>query len=520
MADGLFMPDGTFQPFSSVELSTELATRQNAGVCFGELEGWLSTLPDPDPVLRRRGDDARVLQELSADDQVTTAMLSRKNRVLNCPHLTFRAGAPEGGTPSPEAEELHRRFMQDLERTNLRTVISGMLDAPFYGFTPLELIWRFDGDWWHIVDIVQKPYHWFRFDSRNQPVFVGEYGLFCADPRPLPAGKFVLVTHHATYDNPYGLRLLSRCLWPVSFKRGGLSFYARFVERHGMPWVVGEAPARATALEKQDMARGLSRMVQDAVAVIPYGANVKLEGTGQTQGQLHEQFLARQDRAISKVLMGQTLTVEMEGKNSQAAAQTHADVANDLADADKAMVTDAWNEITWLYAQVNAGPGVFAPLAEYDDPEDLNVQADLGRKIREMGAKFTREYFTGRFGLKPEEFTLEDETSPPEGATAADMNFSAPSGGEKTTAEKAQNNLDEAIVKMLPGAFKASAEFVTQIENEIRSAQSYEDLEEGLAALLSSVMAPDVLESFLARAMTMAAGHGAASVQTEAEEDG
>ena len=114
MADGLFMPDGTFQPFSSVELSTELATRQNAGVCFGELEGWLSTLPDPDPVLRRRGDDARVLQELSADDQVTTAMLSRKNRVLNCPHLTFRAGAPEGATPSPEAEELHRRFMQDL----------------------------------------------------------------------------------------------------------------------------------------------------------------------------------------------------------------------------------------------------------------------------------------------------------------------------------------------------------------------------------------------------------------------
>ena len=149
----------------------------------------------------------------------------------------------------------------------------------------------------------------------------------------------------------------------------------------------------------------------------------------------------------------------------------------------------------------------------------MNVQADLGRKIREMGAKFTREYFTGRFGLKPEEFTLEDETSPPEGATAADMNFSAPSGGEKTTAEKAQNNLDEAIVKMLPGAFKASAEFVTQIENEIRSAQSYEDLEEGLAALLSPVMAPDVLESFLARAMTMAAGHGAASVQTEAEED-
>ena len=511
MADGLFMPDGTFVPFNGTDLSTELATRQTAGVFFGELDGWLNTLPDPDPVLRKRGDDAAILRELSADDQVTTAMLSRKNRVLNCPHFSIRAGAPEGETPTPEAEELHRRFMRDLERTNLRTVISGMLDAPFYGVTPLELLWRFDGDWWHLVDIVPKPYHWFRFDSRNQPVFVGEYGLFCADPRPLPAGKFVFVAHHATY----GLRLLSRCLWPVSFKRGGLSFYARFVERHGMPWVVGEAPAKATALEKQDMARGLSRMVQDAVAVIPYGANVKLEGAGQTQGALHESFLARQDRAISKVLMGQTLTVEMEGKNSQAAAQTHADVADDLADADKAMVTDAWNEIAWLYAQVNAGPGVFAPLAEYDEPEDLNVQADLGKKIREMGAKFTREYFTGRFGLKPEEFTLEDETTQEGG-----VDFAAPSGRKKTTAEKAQGNLDAAIVKMLPTALKSSRDFVTQVENEIRAAKSYEDLEEALAALLSPSMTRDALESFLARAMTAAAGYGAASVQAEGEEDG
>ena len=101
MADGLFLPDGTFLSFSTAELATELATRQNAGVTLGELEGWLNTLPDPDPVLRKRGEDAEVLEDLSADDQVTTAMLSRKNRVLNCPDFTLRAGAPDGGTATP-----------------------------------------------------------------------------------------------------------------------------------------------------------------------------------------------------------------------------------------------------------------------------------------------------------------------------------------------------------------------------------------------------------------------------------
>ena len=514
MADGLFLPDGTFHPFSVAELSTELATRSNAGVLFGELEGWLSTLPDPDPVLRKRGDDAAILRELSADEQVTTAMLSRKNRVLNCPHFAFRAGSPEGETPTPQAEDLHRRFMTDLERTNLRAIISGMLDAPYYGFTPLELVWRFSGDWWHLVDIVPKPFHWFRFDSRNNPVFVGEYGLFCADPRPLPPGKFVFVTHHASYDNPYGLRLLSRCLWPVSFKRGGLTFYARFVERHGLPWVVGEAPARAERLEKQAMARDLSRMVQDAVAVIPHGASVKLESAGQTQGALHEDFLARQDKAISKVLMGQTLTVETDGKNSLAATKAHKDVADDLADADKYMVTDAWNEIAWLYAQVNAGPGVLAPLAAYDEPEDLNTRADLDKKLTEIGVRFTAEHFTTNYGLKESEFAVE---APPTRGGIAD--FAAPSG-RMSPAEMAQSRLDAAIVKMLPRALRASADFVTKLENEIRAAKSYEDLEEALVALLSPSLSPDALESFLARAMTAAAGLGAAAVQAEGEEDG
>lgn len=514
MANGLYMPDGTFRPLSAKDLQTELATRQNAELALGDIEGWLNVLPDPDPVLRKRGDEASVLADLSADDQVTTAMLSRKNRVLNCPHFTFRAGAPEGETATPEAEELHRRFTRDLERANVRNIISDILDAPFFGLAPLELIWRRGENWWHLVDIVARPHHWFRFDNRNNPVFVGAYGLACAEPRLLPAGKFVIVQHHASYDNPYGLRLLSRCLWPVAFKRGGLQFYARFVERHGMPWVVGEAPAKAERLEKREMARDLARMVQDAVAVIPHGASVKLESAGQTQGALHEAYLSRQDRAISKILMGQTLTIEMEGKNSQAAAETHKDVADDLADADKSMVSDAWNEIAWLYTQANAGPGVLAPLAGYEEPEDLNTRADLDKKLTEIGVVFTPEHFTENYGLKESEFRVASPAPTP----GPGPSFAAPVEGE-VLAEKAQRNLDAAIKKMLPDALTASAEFVTEVENAIRNAASFEDLEAALVDLLAPSMQPDALESLLARAMTAAAGHGAAAVQAEADED-
>ncbi|MDE5832971.1 MAG: DUF935 domain-containing protein, partial [Desulfovibrio sp.] len=494
------------------ELTSEIATRQNAGVIYAELEGWLNTLPDPDPVLRKRGDDAEVLRDLSADDQVVTAMLSRKNRDLNCPHFTLNAGALAGQEPTQEAKTLHERFLKDLENVNLRSVISAMLDAPFYGFVPLEINWRIDAGWWHIIDIVARPYYWFRFDANNKPVFTGAYGSYCAEPQALPDGKFVFVTHHATYDNPYGMRLLSRCLWPVSFKRGGLTFYARFVERHGLPWVIGEAPSQATAIEKRAMAKDLSAMVQDAVAVIPHGAKVTLEAAGQVQSEIHEKFLSRQDKAISKILMGQTLTVEMEGKNSQAAAQTHQDVAEGLADSDKAMVCDAWNEIAWLYAEVNAGADVLAPVALYDEPEDLNIQTDLDKKLAEIGVSFTEKHFTSVYGLQPGEFSVDGAFSPAE--------FAYPTARKMRMAERAQETLDKAIVSMLPKALKASGKFVSRVEKAVKSAESIEELEESLINLASPSMSPSAFEDFLACAMVAASGYGAASVNSEAKDAG
>ncbi|CAK7024650.1 MAG: hypothetical protein DELT_02530 [Desulfovibrio sp.] len=518
----LYLPNGDEHRFDVEALTSEIATRQNAGASLSDLGLWLSQLPDPDPVLRKRGEDAAVLAELSADDQVTTAMLSRKNRVLNSPHFGFRPGAPDGETASPEAQLVYDRFAQDLERSNLRSIISGILDAPFYGMTPLELLWEFGDGWWHLKDIVPRPYHWFAYNNENKPIFRGEQGFACVDPLPLPPAKFVIATHHGTYDNPYGLRLLSRCLWPVAFKRGGLQFYAKFVERHGMPWVVGNAPAKATAEEKRKMAVDLARMVRDCVAALSAGSDVKLIAPTGGQDMTHERFISRQDKAISKLLMGQTLTVEMEGRNnSQAAATTHEQVAEGLADSDKAMVVDAFNEIAWAYTQLNAGPGVFSPLASYEEPEDLVARAELDKKLYEMGVEFTAEHFADNYNLKATEFKMRAPVQ-----SGYPFMFAAPKGTEtKAPASpaalplEAQKRLDAAISELLPEAVKASDAFVTQIENAVKSATSFDQLQLELAKLLAPRATPSELEKLLSATMTAAAGFGAAAVQAEVKED-
>jgi phage gp29-like protein len=528
-AKGIYLPNGEFMPFRMESLTTEIATRQNAGATLADMGQWLDQLPDPDPILRKRGDDARILAELYTDDQVTTATLARKNRVLNAPEYGFRPGGPDGEPVTPEAQNVYDRLSQDLERVSLRPLISSILDAPFYGMAPLELVWGFGADgWWHLVDIVARPYHWFAYDTNNQPYFRGEMGWAATTPEPLPVGKFVIVTHHATYDNPYGLRLLSRCLWPVAFKRGGLQFYAAFVERHGMPWVVGKASKGAGPQDKRRMAADMARMVRDCVAVIPAGADVTFMTPGATQAALHEQFIARQDKAISKLLMGQTLTVEMEGRNnSQAAATTHEDVAEGLADADKAMVADAMNELAWLYTQVNAGKGVFAPLFSYEEPEDLHKRAELDKLLVEIGVSFTTEHFTDNYNLKPSEFTMRAAAGNDAGGfapgAAPGPSFAAAPGksayARPPLAEKAQANLDAAIKKILPDALKASGEFINRIEKAVKNAESLDALELALADLLAPKTTPSELEDLLARTMTAAAGFGAAAVRAEADED-
>lgn len=87
-------------------------------------------------------------------------------------------------------------------------------------------------------------------------------------------------------------------------------------------------------------------------------------------------------------------------------------------------------------------------------------------------------------------------------------------------AETAQKTLDAAIVKMLPKTLRASNAFVGEVEDAVRKATSYDDLQDRLVELLAPSMTPRTLENFLACAMTAAAGHGAAAIEAEIEADG
>lgn len=508
MSQGIYLADGTFLPFVSEDLKTEIASRQNASFFY---YGWLGQLPDPDPILRKRGDDSRVLADLLADEQVITAITSRKNRVLNAKDYGFSVASFDGGESSDAAKLVFENLNKDLERVNLNTLITAILDAPFFGMVPLEIMWEPSGSWWHIKDIIARPYYWFAFDEKNIPFFKGDY-YGALEKKYLPAGKFVFANYNASYDNPYGTRLLSRCLWAVSFKHGGIKFYAKFIEKYGMPWVIGKAAQNATKAEKREMAANLARMVEDAVAVIPKGAEVDLVAPNANTTTMFEDFLSRQDRTISKILMGQTLTLEMEGKNnSQAAATTHHDVAEGIAEADKSLVCETMNEIAWIYTLLNAGENIPAPLFTYQEPKNLQEQVTLDKDLHALGVRFNHQHFIKEYGLKEDEFTIVDTeatATEPEQPDSTDASFSASSASQPQDHFKQsvrhQLALDSAIKELLPEALQANEKFLQTLLDAVNKAQDFEELEYALIELLGSQMEMTDLEDFLAQAITKA----------------
>jgi hypothetical protein len=275
-----------------------------------------------------------------------------------------------------------------------------MLDAPFFGMAPIEVLWRKKD--WQPEWLKGKPPEWFVFSPENALRFLSKENQI--EGEPVGDRKFLLPRHHATYQNPYGERVLSRCFWPVTFKRAGFKFWAIFVEKYGMPWVVGKVPRGTPEDERANVLAALEAMVQDAVAVMNDDESVEFPAApdkGAT-GALYEQLISMCNREISKALLGQTLSTELEGGGSYAAAKSHLEVRQDLIDQDKRMVADAFNTLFRWMGELNGWAE--SPTFGFYEEEDLQLdRAARDKELAAQGAKFTRDYFLRTYNLEEED---------------------------------------------------------------------------------------------------------------------
>lgn len=467
-------------------LAAEIAPRSRSLDWLG-ITGFL---PDPDEVLRKLGQDMTVYRRLLTDAHVWSCYLSRKAGTLSL-EWEIRESSQGSKGVNTRAYQMIKDMMENLD---VYQILSDMLDAPFFGMSPIEIMWKSTGSTWLPERVIGKPPEWFVFSTENELRFQSMDNMI--EGEELPEYKFLLPRHHATYQNPYGERTLSRCFWPVAFKKGGFKFWAIFTEKFGMPWIVGKVPRGTNETERANVLAKLASMVQDAVAVVNDDESVAItEASGKSaSAAIYEKLISASNREVSKAVLGQTLSTEIDKGGSYAATKGHLEVRADIVSMDKRMVTDTWNLFFKWVTDLNFADAAPPKFAFYEEEDVQKDKAERDDTLTKQGVRFTKKYYGRTYNIEDDEFELGEPIS---GGSMGQFAENSRVGEDLSPGD----TLDALGDKTLTLA--DFGDLMGPVEKLLGSASSLEEFRDGLLDLYGD-MDESALGDLMQRALTVA----------------
>jgi len=497
---GLWVSPNEFRNFAAVDktrsLSDEIATRQRS-IDFYSIG---MSLPNPDPVLKKMGKDITIYKELRSDPIVHGCITSRKAGTKKLLWELDRG----------KAKSRQAKYITDaIKALPVDRIISQMLNAPLYGYQPMEVMWNKD---WTPADVMAKPPHWFLFDESNNLRFRTKANWALGEE--LPEKKFILARNDADYENPYGFPILSTCFWPVTFRKGGFKFWVTFTEKFGMPFIVGKQPRGTGKEETEAFADMLELMISDAIAVIPDDASVEIPETKNTgSADLYDKLITACKGEISVALLGHTggalSTPGKLGGEDQAV-----EVRGDIVDGDKKIVEENFNTLIDWISEYKFAERVELPSFLMYEEEDV----DLDQSTRDKNLAdtkqvlFKKSYFMKTYGFEEEDIDVVEPTAPPtpsppagEGGVRGGLPAQFSASAQDDAIDNAVDALDPAeLQKQLEGVLKPVIDL-------INSGASYEDIMNNLTSAYPEMDAA-ALEELLARAIFVAEAWGRLTV--------
>ena len=399
MNNGIWLNDKQFVTFDELQknITNEVATRDTSFQWFTSMFGYL---PNPDPILRETGNNIAVYRELYTDPKVSAVIEQR------CAGVRSRSWEINRGSSKSRESKIITDLFNDFD---IEAQINEIMESRPFGFSALEVIWQQIGNMILPVNIVGKPQEWFVFDIYNTLRFKTKENPIWGEP--LPDRKFILSRNRGTYVNPYGEPLLSKCFWPVTFKRGGWKFWVTFAEKYGMPWVIGKQPRGQSS---EPLLSILMNMIQDACAVIPDDASVDIKEAA-SKGSSSDIYKTLKDSCneeISLAYLSQTLTTEVGSKGSYAASKTHGDMLHALSLSDSKEVERVYNTlIKWIY-ELNFTSNTRSKFIMYEEEDvDKSLAERDGILVKDCGIKLTKKYWQTNYGFEDDD--IEEVIPPP-----------------------------------------------------------------------------------------------------------
>lgn len=321
-------------------------------------------LPNPDTVLRRLGRDQQMFDQILYDAHVMGEMRSIRAGLLD---FEWRIVPGDESRAARKSADLAREIMARAPAPlgEWSDTLWTMAGSVWRGYAVHEVVWRKDGATVVPDRILDRPNRRIVFRPSGEARLLTQASQW--EGEEIPDRTLLITRHMASYDNPYGVAVLSSCFWPYIFKHSGYRYLTTFCERFGLPWVVGKVPAGLYEQRADDVETRLLKMVRNAIAVVSDDTEVTtLQHQQAGAANLpQERLIASCNREISKALTSQTLASEHVGDGSRAAAETHRGREQAVNMSDRALISSTLNRLFRWVTDINAGPVVASPRHEF-----------------------------------------------------------------------------------------------------------------------------------------------------------
>lgn len=275
---------------------------------------------------------ARLAEDMEEKDAHLYAELSKRRQAMLTADWNLVPPTDASAAEKADCAALEAILRDELD---LDQLIIDLAEGILPGYSCIELEWEQTEGQWRLTPH-SRPADWFTVavDDRdtlrlrnNQP---GGEAL-----RP-----WGWITHKHPAKSGYLTRAgLVRVLgWPFLFRNLTARDLAEFLEIYGLPLRLGRYPNGATAEEKSTLMQAVVNIGHAAAGILPEGMSVEFQQAATGAADPFMAMMQWAEQSISKAILGGTLTSQVDGKGSYAAAQTHNEVRGDILKADLRLI--------------------------------------------------------------------------------------------------------------------------------------------------------------------------------------
>lgn len=334
---------------------------------------------------------------LEKEPIVASHLQTRRLAVQSCPWKVQSEAQPA----------LAEEIQGELLRAGIRKAIGYLLDCIGTGYSGVVVDWAKGGA--GINGFVPISPDVWTFDEGGYPAITTIDGRNEVPLAKYHPAQILYVVNDGKAGLPCRKGVLRTLLWMHLFKNSSFRDWAVFLERFGIPFILGKIPSGDffDAKKREELLKGIMGIRSGGAGVGTVETEMQiLNGASSGNQQAYESFQRYCDEIMTLVILGQRASSDAAGGLSKGTAQEA--VRQDLLAADCGIIEEAIQKtcVEWLcrlkHGMADAGDIRFK--IDCALPEDMNTRAERDLKISQAtGCRLSRKYAMETYGVELEE---------------------------------------------------------------------------------------------------------------------